>query len=99
MVVFDTCYVELVEIDDLDRQVVHCLAVDGRASFSDIAAVLGVSDQTVARRYRRLHGAGGFRVVGLRAKQSMGSLGWRLHLRCAPGGAAPHAPVVARRLV
>ncbi|MGH3170428.1 MAG: AsnC family protein, partial [Trebonia sp.] len=33
-------------IDDLDRQVTHCLGVDGRASFSQIAEILGVSDQT-----------------------------------------------------
>ena len=39
-------------MDDLDRQLVQCLAADGRASFSAIAEVLGVSDQTVARRYK-----------------------------------------------
>lgn len=40
--------------DQLDLQVLSALEVDGRASFSRIGAVLGVSDQTVARRYRRL---------------------------------------------
>ena len=85
MAVFDFCYGWLVKIDELDRQIVHCLAVSGRASFSEIAAVLEVSDQTVARRYRRLRSAGAVRVVGLRAKQSMGSLGWLLRLRCVPG--------------
>ena len=65
--VFDICYGEMMEIDDIDRKMIHCLAVDGRASFSEIAAVLGVSDHTVARRYRRLRSAGVFRVVGLRA--------------------------------
>jgi DNA-binding Lrp family transcriptional regulator len=38
-----------------------------------------------------------FRVVGLRAKQSMGSLGWLLHMRCVPGGAQPLAEGLARR--
>src|SRR5579875_2547303 len=97
MKIFDTCYGEMVEIDDIDRQIIHCLAVDGRASFSEIAAVLRVSDQTVARRYRRMRSSGVFRVVGLRARQSMRSLGWLLHLRCLPGGAQPLAEGLARR--
>jgi DNA-binding Lrp family transcriptional regulator len=75
----------------------RCLAADGRASFSEIAAVLGVSDQTVARRYRRLRGAGVIRVVGVRARRSMRSLGWLLHLRCVPGSAQPLAEGLARR--
>ncbi len=36
--------------DDLDRGLIHALHIDGRAPFSRIAAVLGVSAQTVARR-------------------------------------------------
>jgi DNA-binding Lrp family transcriptional regulator len=97
MKVSDICYGELVEIDELDRQILHCLAIDGRVSFSEIAAVLEVSDQTIARRYRRLRGAGVIRVVGLRAKQTMGSLGWVLHMRCVPGSAQPLAEGLARR--
>src|SRR5271167_3867805 len=49
--------VESIIVDDLDRQLAQCLGIDGRASFSAIAEVLGVSDQTVARRYRRLRSA------------------------------------------
>jgi DNA-binding Lrp family transcriptional regulator len=87
----------MVEIDDLDRQIVHCLAVDGRASFSQIAEILEISDQTAARRYRRLRAAGVIRVVGLRGKQAMVSLGWMLHLRCFPGSGPPIAETLARR--
>jgi DNA-binding Lrp family transcriptional regulator len=97
MVIFDACYGEMVEIDDLDRRIVHVLAVDGRASFSEIAGVLEVSDQTVARRYRRLRSSGVIRVVGLRARHSMGSLGWLLHLRCVPGVGEPLAEGLAQR--
>jgi DNA-binding Lrp family transcriptional regulator len=97
MEIFDARYSEMVEIDDLDRQLVHALAIDGRASFSEIADVLGVSDQTVARRYRRLRSAGVFRVVGVRARHSMGSLGWLLRMRCVPGGGLPLAEALARR--
>jgi DNA-binding Lrp family transcriptional regulator len=82
-------------IDEIDRQIVHCLAVDGRASFSQIAEVLGVSDQTVARRYRRLRSAGVLRVVGLKAKS--GSLGWFLRMRCVPGSGPGIAAALARR--
>jgi DNA-binding transcriptional regulator YhcF (GntR family) len=41
-------------LDDLDRALIHALHIDGRAPFHRMAAALGVSPQTVARRYRRL---------------------------------------------
>ena len=41
-------------LDALDLKLLHALQIDGRAPFSRIAEVLGVSDQTVARRFRRL---------------------------------------------
>jgi DNA-binding Lrp family transcriptional regulator len=84
-------------IDDLDRQLAHCLGVDGRASFNTIAEILGVSDQTVARRYRRLRSAGLLRVVGLRAKNKAGQLGWFLRMRCVPGSGEAIAAALARR--
>src|ERR1700691_3151851 len=51
--------VETLTIDDLDRQLTQCLGVDGRASFAAIAEVLGDSDQTIARRYRRVRATRG----------------------------------------
>jgi DNA-binding Lrp family transcriptional regulator len=50
-------------IDRLDRQILHALAIDGRASFRRVATVLGASEQTVARRYRRLSEAGVVHVL------------------------------------
>ena len=88
--------VDTLTIDDLDRQLAQCLGVDGRASFSAIAEVLGVSDQTVARRYRRLRSAGALRVVGLRYPKS-GSAAWFLRLRCVPGSGEAIAAALARR--
>lgn len=85
---------ENVTLDEIDRQLVHCLAVDGRASLRQIAEILEVSDQTVARRYRRLRSAGVLRVVGLKAKAS---LGWFLRLRCVPGSGPAIATALARR--
>ncbi len=84
-------------IDELDRQLVHCLSVDGRASFSRVAEILGVSDQTVARRYRRLRSSGVLRVVGLKARHKIGTLGWFLRMRCVPGSGEAIAAALARR--
>src|ERR1700756_4509357 len=91
------CLVESITIDDLDRQLTQCLGVDGRASFSAIADVLGVSDQTIARRYRRLRTARGLRVVGLKYPKSAGYANWFLRLRCVPGSGETIAAALARR--
>jgi DNA-binding Lrp family transcriptional regulator len=89
--------VESTTVDELDRQLVQCLGVNGRAAFSDLAAVLGVSDQTVARRYRRLRSSGALRVVGLSSRPKTGSLGWFLRLRCVPGAGQAIAAALAQR--
>jgi DNA-binding Lrp family transcriptional regulator len=86
--------VETLTVDDLDRQLTQCLGIDGRASFAAIAEVLGVSDQTVARRYRRLRSAGALRVVGLPPKTGPS---WFLRLRCVPGSGEAIAAALARR--
>jgi DNA-binding Lrp family transcriptional regulator len=83
--------------DDLDRQLAQCLGVDGRASFSAIAEVLGVSDQTVARRYRRLRSAGVLRVVGLKYPKPAGYANWFLRLRCVPGSGEGIAAALVKR--
>ncbi|MFF5473902.1 Lrp/AsnC family transcriptional regulator [Streptomyces achromogenes] len=83
--------------DLLDLQLLSALEVDGRAPFSRIAAVLGVSDRTIARRYRRLCAEGGLRVVVLRDAARLGEDQWMLRLRCAPDGAAVIADALARR--
>jgi DNA-binding transcriptional ArsR family regulator len=98
--VLDICYrsmVESITVDELDRQLAQCLAVDGRASFSAIAEVIGVSDQTVARRYRRLRSAGLLRVVGLKWVKSGRANHWFLRLRCLPGSGEGIAGALARR--
>ena len=40
--------VKVTELDAIDQQIVHILAVEPRASFRVIAAVTGISDQTAA---------------------------------------------------
>ena len=84
-------------LDELDRQLVHALQVDGRAPFSRIAEVLGVSDQTVARRYRRLRSEGTVRVIGNLDTWRIGAVSWYLRLQCTPDAAQPIADALARR--
>ncbi|MGI5403909.1 AsnC family transcriptional regulator [Streptomyces sp. CA-135486] len=83
--------------DALDRQLLHALDIDGRAPFSRLAAVLGVSDQTVARRFRRLRAEVGVRVVGVRDVERLGQERWMLRLRCTPDAADAIARALARR--
>ncbi len=85
------------DYDDLDRCLVHALQVDGRAPFSTIAAVLGVSDRTVARRYARLRSTGAVRVLGGIDPTALGAVLWLLRVRCAPSAAVAVAEALARR--
>ncbi|MGW2813920.1 Lrp/AsnC family transcriptional regulator [Streptomyces sp. NPDC001415] len=84
-------------LDELDRQLLHALERDGRAAFSRIATVLGVSDQTVARRYRRLCADVGLKVIAVRDGQRLGQDQWMLRLRCTPDSAEAIATALARR--
>lgn len=84
-------------LDSLDRQLLHALAVDGRVPFARIAAVLGVSDQTIARRYHRLRTAGALHVLGRLDTRRSGRADWLIRLHCAPGAAMPIADALARR--
>ncbi|MEV0563591.1 Lrp/AsnC family transcriptional regulator [Dactylosporangium sp. NPDC050588] len=85
------------DLDTLDRQVVHALQVDRRAPFSRIAALLGASDRTIARRYGRLREAGALRVVGLPDAATLGHVDWLVRMRCSPDTAVPVAAALARR--
>jgi DNA-binding Lrp family transcriptional regulator len=84
-------------LDDIDRGLVHALHVDGRAPFARIAAVLGVSTQTVVRRYRRLRDEAGLRVVGLPAPDRPGATRWLVRVAAVPRSAQGIAQALARR--
>lgn len=84
-------------LDELDRQLVHALQIDARASFGRIAAVVGASDRTVARRYRRLRSLGALRVVGLLDTRTEGQVDWIVRMHCDPATAAPLAATLSRR--
>jgi DNA-binding Lrp family transcriptional regulator len=84
-------------IDQLDRGILQALQLDGRAPFRRIAAALGTSEQTVARRYRRLYADGVLRVIGLVDPRSIGVTPWFVRIQCRPDAAAPLADALARR--
>ncbi|AZS83971.1 Lrp/AsnC family transcriptional regulator [Streptomyces griseoviridis] len=88
---------ESTTFDELDRRLLAGLETNGRASFSRLGAVLGVSDQTVARRYRRLSAEGGLRIVALRDAEALGQDEWTLRLRCVPDSAVTIAEALAKR--
>ncbi len=75
----------------------QALQIDGRAPFNRIAQVLGVSDQTVARRYGRLRQAGSVRVLGLTDPLRVGLTPWFVRVRCTPDAAASIGEALARR--
>jgi DNA-binding Lrp family transcriptional regulator len=83
--------------DLLDRQLVHALQLDPRAPFSRVAAVLGVSDQTVARRYSRLRTEGLIRVLGLPDPAVLGEDRWLIRVQCTPDSSPTVAQALARR--
>jgi DNA-binding Lrp family transcriptional regulator len=90
-------YVESPVLDDLDHRIIHALYVDGRVSFSRMAEVLGGSEQTIARRYRRMRDEHGVRVVGQLDSQRLGRSDWAVRIRCTPDAATPVATALAKR--
>ena len=89
--------VESASLDSLDRSLVRCLQVAPRAAFSAYAAVLGTSEQTVARRYRRLRGDGVVRVTAVLSTEALGQSSWVVRIQCKPSGMATLAQALAKR--
>ncbi len=85
------------KFDDLDRQLVQALQLDGRLPFSRIGEVLGVSDQTIARRYARLRAEGHLRVVASLDPSFLGEVLWLVRVQCKPDGAEKLGRALALR--
>lgn len=83
-------------MDTLDRQLIHALGIDGRASFRTLGTVLGASEQTIARRYARLRSAGIANVVAL-PRPAADDLGQQLRLHVQPGSADRLAKALSGR--
>ena len=84
-------------LDAIDRQIVHILTIEPRASFRAIAEVAQISDQTAARRYRRLTESAGLRVLGVLDGNRLGWVSWFVRLQATPGNAEAIAEALARR--
>ncbi|MFF2242760.1 Lrp/AsnC family transcriptional regulator [Arthrobacter sp. NPDC058130] len=80
---------------ELDRKILACLALDGRASWSQISAALGIAESTVSRHFQRLEEQGYIHITGMLDPQrcGLGNSFW-IFLRALPGKAA----VLAREL-
>jgi len=84
-------------VDELDRAIVHCLQLNGRAQFRRIAELLAVSEQTVARRYRRMRSAGMLRVVAVIKSQPYGQASWLIRIQAKPDAMQTLAHALADR--
>lgn len=83
--------------DALELKILHALQLDGRAPFCKIAGVLGVSDQTVARRYAHLRSTKKVRVTGRTDPARVGEVSWFVRVRCTPDVARTVGEALARR--
>lgn len=88
---------DTVTLDDIDHGLVHALQIDGRAPLRLIGEALSVSENTVARRYRRLRTAGILRVVGTLNGARLGYHAWTIRLQCTPDAATAIAKALAAR--
>jgi DNA-binding Lrp family transcriptional regulator len=52
-----------IEIDDIDRAIISKLALNGRMPFAEIADPLGVSTETIVRRYEKLRENSDLKIV------------------------------------
>ncbi|MFT4199205.1 Lrp/AsnC family transcriptional regulator [Gordonia sp. (in: high G+C Gram-positive bacteria)] len=81
----------------MDTQIAAAIQISPRASFREIADVLGESEQTVSRRYRRLRREGLLRVTLALDPRAFGGAIKLVRLRCRPEAADAIAHSLARR--
>ncbi len=81
----------------MDRRIVRALQLNPRAPFSLLGPVLGMAEQTAARRLRRLVREGLLRVTAVVDPHALGQTTWTVRVRCRPEGATALAEALARR--
>jgi DNA-binding Lrp family transcriptional regulator len=84
-------------LDDLDAKIARSLQISPRVSFRELGEILGVAEQTVARRYRRMRRDGLLRVTLNASLGGHAGPMWLVRVRCRPEGADTIAHAVAER--
>jgi len=75
-----------VRLDSVDRQLIACLKLDGRMSYTEMASRLRVSEGTARNRLARLLETGALRVFPVVEPEPIGyRINAWLGIRCAPG--------------
>ncbi len=78
----------MTELDEIDRQLIAVLQLDGRKSFKEIAEETGIPASSVRYRVQRLEESGTLQIVGIANPLSIGFDRLALiGVRCAPGKA------------
>jgi DNA-binding Lrp family transcriptional regulator len=88
---------EYFALEPLDRALLRGLQLAPRGQFRAFADVLGVSEQTVARRYRQMRDRGVVRVTTVINLEALGETTWLVRTACKPPSARQLAAALARR--
>lgn len=86
-----------VSLDHLDRRLLTLIDREPTASFANLAAGLGTSPRTAARRLARLRDAGVVRVIGRTLPGFGGQLAWLVRVQASPKMLGPLAAAMARK--
>ncbi|MDT3442324.1 Lrp/AsnC family transcriptional regulator [Pseudofrankia sp. BMG5.37] len=83
--------------DPDDLRIIRALQLAPRAPFARVAAVLGLPERTVARRYRTLRRDGILRIFGIVNPVTAGEHPWMVRVQCRPDSSEALAVALARR--
>jgi len=82
-------------LDETDRAIIELLQYDGRMSYTDVAARIGVSEGAVRRRVNHLRESGKLQIVGIVEPQY---LGWNAAAMIGISVQAGRVEAVARQI-
>jgi Lrp/AsnC family transcriptional regulator for asnA, asnC and gidA len=82
-------------LDETDRAIIELLQYDGRMSYTDIAARIGISEGAVRRRVNQLRESGKLQIVGIVEPQY---LGWNAAAMIGISVQAGRVEAVARQI-